>query len=254
MLGCHLVLTCLIARLKPSHSARTRKLGLAVGCFVDPGSALAARDALLNAIAMNASATLGAEDAMASRANRCCKELLDRRLLDRGQKMTIKIEPRQRIGLLIVVERAGVDGRGRRRWRCKCDCGNEVVRTASQIGGNNRTIRSCGCLSKKRGTKGHANPNYKHGMWQTAEYRIWASIRRRGRRTTVCPDWRNSFDAFFRDVGPRPSPDMSLTRINNEQGYFPGNVRWATKSERGRKEASEISRERGLYPATGDAD
>lgn len=170
--------------------------------------------------------------------------------------MTITIEPGQRVGRLVVIERAGVDGRGRRRWRCKCDCGNEVVRTASQLGGSNGTTRSCGCLSKERGREGHANPNYKHGMWQTAEYRIWAGITRHGRRITVCRDWRSSFEAFFRDVGPRPSPDVSLTRINDDRGYLPGNVRWATKSERGsnqrRYQAAEISRERGLYPAAGD--
>jgi hypothetical protein len=171
--------------------------------------------------------------------------------------MTIKIEPGQRVGRLIVVARVGVDGRGRRRWRCKCDCGNEVVATASQIDGGNRRIRSCGCLSKKeRGRKGHAHPSYKHGMWQTAEYRIWAGIIRRGRRTSVCPEWRNSFETFFRDVGPRPSADMSLRRINKDQGYFPGNVRWEAKSEQGsserRYQAAEIARECGLYPAAGD--
>jgi hypothetical protein len=144
--------------------------------------------------------------------------------------MTIKIEPGQRVGRLVVVERAGVDGRGRRRWRCKCECGNEVVATASQISGSSRRIRSCGCLAKERGQRASANPNYKHGMSQTAEYQIWSSIIRRGRPTTVWPAWCNSFETFFRDVGPRPSPDMSLNRINNDQGYFPGNVRWASKS------------------------
>jgi hypothetical protein len=120
------------------------------------------------------------------------------------------------------VARAGLDGRGRRRWRCKCDCGNEIVATASQIDGGSRGILSCGCLCKEecRG-RGHANPNYKHGMWQTAEYRSWAGIIRRGRRTGVCSDWRNSFETFFRDIGPRPSADMSLHRINKDEGYFP---------------------------------
>ena len=187
---------------------------------------------------------------------RCCEELLDRRLIRWGRKMTIKIEPGQRVGRLIVVARLGVDGRGRRRWRCKCDCGNEVVATASQIDGGNRRIRSCGCLSKEeRRGRGHANPNYKHGMWQTAEYRIWSGIIRRGRRTGVCPEWRNSFETFLRDVGPRRSADMSLHRINKYQGYFPGNVRWGAKSKQGSSErryaAAEIARECGMYPAAG---
>jgi len=143
--------------------------------------------------------------------------------------MTVRIEPGQRVGRLVTVERAGIDGRGRRRWRCKCDCGNEVVTTASQIGGGSRRIQSCGCHSKERGQRGSANPNYRHGMWQTAEYQIWSSIIRRRRRLAVCPEWRNSFEAFYNDVGARPSPNMSLKRINNDQGYVPGNVRWANK-------------------------
>jgi hypothetical protein len=49
----------------------------------------------------------------------------------------------------------------------------------------------------------------------------------------------------FEQVSPRPS-------INNDQGYLPGNARWATKSERGRKHAGEILRDRGPYPVAGD--
>lgn len=49
----------------------------------------------------------------------------------------------------------------------------------------------------------------------------------------VCEPWRQSFDAFIRDVGPRPSSDHTLDRIDNEKGYCPDNVRWATQKEQG---------------------
>jgi hypothetical protein len=53
-----------------------------------------------------------------------------------------------------------------------------------------------------------------------------------GRGIKVCSRW-NNFANFLSDIlatiGERP-PDHSLDRIENSKGYFPGNVRWATRS------------------------
>lgn len=40
-----------------------------------------------------------------------------------------------------------------------------------------------------------------------------------------------SFMEFLDEIGPRPSPNHSLDRINSDGHYERGNVRWATKSE-----------------------
>ncbi|MET8113722.1 hypothetical protein [Streptomyces prasinus] len=52
-----------------------------------------------------------------------------------------------------------------------------------------------------------------------------------GRGISVHPEWRANFGAFLRDVGRRPSPDLSLDRIDNDGNYEPGNVRWATAKQ-----------------------
>lgn len=43
--------------------------------------------------------------------------------------------------------------------------------------------------------------------------------------------WASSFPTFLKHVGRRPSPRHTLDRIDNDGGYEPGNVRWATRSQ-----------------------
>jgi len=46
----------------------------------------------------------------------------------------------------------------------------------------------------------------------------------------VATQWRGryGFDEFIAHIGPKPTPRHTLDRIDNERGYEPGNVRWAS--------------------------
>ena len=55
-----------------------------------------------------------------------------------------------------------------------------------------------------------------------------------GAGITVCPQWQ-SFDQFIKDMGPAPSSDSWLGRLNTAGNYTPGNVMWTTHDEQVRR-------------------
>lgn len=54
-----------------------------------------------------------------------------------------------------------------------------------------------------------------------------------GRGIRMYKEWFDGYQAFRAyvksNIGDRPKPEYTLDRIDNDRGYVPGNIRWASK-------------------------
>lgn len=115
------------------------------------------------------------------------------------------------------------------KWVCQCDCGNiKEINIYSLI--HNKS-KSCGCNHRT------------HNLTNTPEYSTWSEMKSRctnvnhprynnygERGIQVCQKWLDSFEAFIKDVGKRPSKNHSLDRIDNDGNYTKDNVRWTNST------------------------
>jgi hypothetical protein len=124
----------------------------------------------------------------------------------------------------------------RRQGLYKCDCGKEYIKRLD----NN--AKSCGCLNYQ------SINGFKHGLSNTYLYETWSSIKQRcynrnnkdfkyygGRGIGLSKEWYNNFELFYNyiieNLGLRPTKQHSIDRIDNNEHYVPGNLKWSTKSE-----------------------
>lgn len=159
----------------------------------------------------------------------------------------IKLLTGQRFGRLMVLGFAGLKNRRTAMWHCICDCGNGITKGRMEL--VNGHVQSCKCLAlevrrRVSSTHGHTR-NYR----ATSEYTTFLNARARCTHTsnTRFKDYGGkgiefrfkSFEEFYEEVGPKPSPQHSLDRYPDQRGHYePGNVRWATMKEQQRNRTS----------------
>lgn len=140
------------------------------------------------------------------------------------------------------------DGTSCRKVRVTCPhCDNDFDTNYAYLTRKN-PLTSCGCQRSKMRIDYLKTENKYHGQSsagkRSPEYKSWFNMKARcynpknnryqaygGRGIRVCDRWLNSYINFFEDLGPRPTPDHSLDRIDVNGMYEPGNCKWSTFAE-----------------------
>lgn len=158
----------------------------------------------------------------------------------------------QRFGRLVALQRGENTLYGNVQWDCVCDCGSYGTFQGASLRAGKQN--SCGCLKREtfaaRGTtRKSADPEDQYQRWSAIRDRCYReshpNYRDYGGRGIVMHDpWRDDYKAFqswiLENLGPTP-PKHSLDRIDNDRGYEPGNLRWATQAEQMKNTRPKVS-------------
>lgn len=125
-------------------------------------------------------------------------------------------------------------------WKCKCDCGNEIIIPITYL--TSGDTKSCGCLRKETtATLSKKNSFVKNKRL----YTIWIDMKRRCynkkrnayiyyglKGIKICEEWKDNFKAFQEWAFKSGYKDnLTIDRIDTNKDYEPRNCRWATIKE-----------------------
>jgi hypothetical protein len=126
-----------------------------------------------------------------------------------------------------------------------CDCGKIIKSRLTSI--KTGHTKSCGCIKQIMSSINGKN-SVKHGMSSLKNnrlYRIWAAMKNRcsnkrnvaykdygARGITVCDEWQKDFSLYYKwAIENGYSDNLTIDRIDNNLGYFPGNCKWSSPVE-----------------------
>lgn len=99
-----------------------------------------------------------------------------------------QIESGEKFGRLTVLDVAEQGIGKKSKYRCLCDCGNEIAVFGVSLRQSRQPTRSCGCLMRE--TTG--NSFRTHGQSRTKEYKAQAEMLRQARKLMATPAWASA--------------------------------------------------------------
>ena len=161
----------------------------------------------------------------------------------------------ERYGNLTVIGLSALKYKNNLLWECKCDCGNIINVTTGRLQSGN--TKSCGCLKRQI----LISRNTTHSKSKSKEYIAWKDMKRRcynknnkryenynSKGIVVCDEWKDNFLAFLNYIGEAPVDGNCWTvgRINNNDIYKPGNVRWELLEQQSRNHSLQKNNTSGI--------
>lgn len=166
-------------------------------------------------------------------------------------RRSIKDHVGKKFGRLTVV---GVSSERKHHVDCVCECGvKKSIRPNSLVAG---VVVSCGCYNAEatrlRATI-HGATSVSADANTKKVYRAWTHIKDRclrpatkryprygGRGIDMYAPWMGDFYLFYEHIGDPPTSKHTVDRIDNDLGYIPGNIRWATVKEQNNKHCKNV--------------
>jgi hypothetical protein len=124
-------------------------------------------------------------------------------------------------------------------WNFKCSCGELLEREIGNLRHRRESAKCdvCNSIATSGRMATHRTPkgDKVYTSWRKIKERCFnpndKSYKDYGAvGITLCDEWREDFTAFRDHIGqpPKDGKRYSVDRIDNNIGYFPNNVRWAT--------------------------
>lgn len=163
----------------------------------------------------------------------------------------------RRFGELTVVEKARIRPLGS-DWVCMCDCGkNRAFKACDLVSGAKKTCGSHSTENKRAASRGRMSKMLtiypKSYGSKSRLYGIWKGvIARCGRKTStgykkyggsgikVCDEWHSYREFMGWALVSGYEEDLTIDRIENNLGYYPGNCRWSTYLEQARNKLKPV--------------